>query len=188
MIRLHAIAPPSLAERAHEAAVGRAQRLAWATGHELREHTGLSDVRLAVHQLAHYAVTGEPPEGRVELVHEYMISVAEALGLDEQIDEELRLVLVAAEGRSYLHHGHDVAHRHLAALAGVSKAAVTQACRRGDGPQGWTNPDDGRDTLYAAEDARRWLSGRGVRGLVDLDAALGEVPPIRVVARMLRRV
>lgn len=158
------IDPGDLAERAHEAAVHRAHRLAFATGHELRA-AGISDIRHAVRILAIYATTGAPPEGRVELTHahEYMLSVAEALDIDDALDEELRLVCSVAEAREHIARGLPITTMQLAQLAGISHQRVTKLRQRGDAPEGIEVSDaQGKPRMIPADEARAWLIARGV--------------------------
>lgn len=133
-MKLSDIDPAKVGDEAHDAVAAQAHRLAFAAGLELREGTGLSDVRHAVRAIAHYAQTGEQPEGRPELIGEYLQSVAEPLytragtgpgydvpDLDEEADPATPwgLVLLAACGRHLIEQGEHVTLAHLAVLAGV---------------------------------------------------------------------
>lgn len=165
--RLADIEPRALASATHEEALEELVSRALALGvtDPIVPQVRPSEVWLAVHQLAHYARTGEPPEGRIELVGEYQLSAAtyrDHVREGGQTQAALDEVLDASVARLAIAEGHDVRHRHLAALASLTPVQLTRLSAAGDAPRG---TPEGRERLYDAEEARAWLSGRGVAGL-----------------------
>lgn len=170
-MRLSELDAEKVADEAHTAVVGHAHRLAFASGFELREGAGVSDVRLAVHQLCVYAQCGVYPEHRRELLGEYQQSVAEALytsathyevqDLDREADPSTPwgLVLRAGRARELIEEGEPVPADWLATLASVDAGYVRQLLSSGElranrkrGPY--------RRLYVSAAEARRWLTAR----------------------------
>lgn len=141
-----------------------------------------SDIGLAVHQVAVYARTGTPPEHRAELLPEYLQTIGEALwtgahpgvynavpfpwaaGAGEPT-EAIDVVLIAAVARDWLSRDEPVTQQMVAVLAGVSTLGLRNLVSAGELKADVPDDDDGRVRLVAAEEARRWLSARGVPGL-----------------------
>lgn len=104
-----------------------------------------------VRQLAGYACTGdagdwEPTEGDVEgAIADVLRAVTPSPALS--------LVIDAARGRATIASGEPVEARELAALAGLSATQVRALSRAGDLPG---------ELPLSAEEARAWLSARGV--------------------------
>lgn len=167
MIRLSTIDPAALAEEVHETLAARVRRLAFALGYDLHEGgAGVSEARHAVRLLAHYARTGEPPEGRPELVPEYLqtmvdldaVPPAAELAGERDPEDPLHVVVLAALARDALTRGRGtVPDGWLAALAGLSSAQVRRLAATGELRRG-------ADGISIA-DARRWLRARGVAGV-----------------------
>lgn len=175
-VKLSDLTPADVAAEAHDRVVGQAQRLAFAAGYDLvpgGAHT--SDVRHAVEALTHYAQTGQYPEGRPELIGEYLQSLAEPLytratdgagydvpELDHDADPETPwgLVLVAAVARDQIARRRGVTLAGLAVLAEVSPSRMRQLVSVGE-----LETDGGKPARVPAGAARRWLEARGVAGV-----------------------
>lgn len=80
--------------------------------------------------------------------------------LEADLGDPIALVLVAAWARWRLDQGQGVTARQLGALAGLD-ADVVRRMGRGGG----LALDGGRPAQASAEEARRWLRARGIRGL-----------------------
>lgn len=174
-MRLRDIDPAKLGQQAHEHVVERLHGLLTAIDPMAIPPPldGRSEVRRAVTLLAHYARTGEPPEGRRELVHEYLVSLVPA-GLlpdtdppDEPTTEDptaaiVHRVVLAVLARERLADGEPVPASHLAALADVSPARVRQLLSTGE-LRAWRRgiATTDRRAYVHPEDARRWIDGRG---------------------------
>ena len=174
MTRLRDIDPTTVADQTQDALMGRLWRLAQACGvtDPVSPAMTPSEAWLAVHQLAVYAVTGTPPEHRLELVGEYCLSVSEIVGwlgeptqlLDPETD--LDVVLAAALAREELAHGRPVSSAQLAVLASLSRVHLGVLQRQGDAPTGERSEGvSGRPLRIDAAEAREWLAARGVPGL-----------------------
>ena len=175
-MRLRDLDPAVLAEQAHEHCLGRLTGLAFALGYDLHEGgAGVSEARHAVHQLAHYARTGVPPEGRAELVHEYLISLIPLDLLPPSGDPEepdptapeavqgVHLVVLAVLAREALRQDQPVTSAQLAALGSLTSSAVRAHLVSGELRRWRAGPARGDRRAYVhPEDARRWLGARGV--------------------------
>lgn len=171
MTRLADIDPAEVAQSTHEALMGRLARLAGVCGvtDPLVPAMAPSEAFLAVHQLALYATAGTPPEGRPELVGEYMQDVAQYadwLGELRSLNDPktpLQVVLTAARAREALRADEPLTTGELATLAGMSRTRLSELSSTGDAPKGRRYPRrKGRPRLFPADEAREWLSGRGV--------------------------
>ena len=165
------IDPEALATSTHEAMRAKAAELAASCGvPDFPLSTSPSRVRMAVHQLATYATSGHPPEGRSELIAEYIGDVYEvATALDEllpgsaALDTDLGVVIHAASARDALDRGDPVSRVQLAALGGVSLGRIGQLVTAGQLPRPEVG-QDARQRLWDAGVAKAWLAGRGVGG------------------------
>lgn len=170
MIRLADIDPTALAVTVHDGVLERVLSLSQHLGAidpapVLAALQGPSELRLAVHQLAHYARTGEPPEGRDDLVPEYLQTLVDCdlvpdgaeLAGERDPSEPLRVVVLAALARDRLAVRRSIPEGWLAALAGVATSRVRQLVAGGE----MRRTAEG----IHASDARRWLAGRGVPGI-----------------------
>ena len=168
-MKLRDLDPAGVGDRAHQAVVDQILKL-----HGAIETAGdpspilaavasrPSEIRRVAHLLAHYAKTGEPPEGREELVEEYLISLLPS-GLVESIDDplagrrdpetEIELVVLAVLGRQALAARRPLGDAQLAALAGLSASRVRQLAASGE----LRRVEGG----ISSTDARRWLDSRG---------------------------
>jgi hypothetical protein len=168
-VRLSDIDAAALAQSAHDALLGQLWRPAMLVGIPQlpRPEITPSEAYLAVYQLAHYATTGTPPEHRLELVHEYQISVAEIQAwLPEGAEHQaLETVLLASAAREGLAAGRPLTGNALAVLASVSPGRLSQLVSAGDAPRPRQGKRDGREQLYSARSCCEWLTGRGVVGL-----------------------
>src|SRR5690606_28447147 len=109
--------------------------------------------------------TGTPPEGRVELVHEYQISVAEVQGYLEagaEPHESLETILQASGARRSLERGFPVSQRAMAVLASIDERSYRRLVESGDAPRGVVESRDEGARIPAVE-ARAWLMARGVQ-------------------------
>ena len=168
---LREIDPKEVATEVQDALLLRASDIAAAVGitdlPEPQRRPG--PAWLAVHQLALYATTGVPPEHRLELIGEYLQSVCEyADWLDElgnlvKPATPLQVVIAAARAREALDADLPVTSSQLAVLASITTSAVRQLQDAGDCPKGRKYPRrQGKPRLVPADEARAWLSGRGV--------------------------
>lgn len=182
---LRDVDPRQLADAAQREALDGLWRRAMAVGvtNPVEPSMSPSELWLAVHQLATYATTGQPPEGRPELAYEYCVSVAEYRDYVDDggpTQQALDEVLQAAACRDAIASGQPVTLDQLVALSGLSRSHVQRLVAAGDAPQPVEVGGQGRGhaTTFAAADARAWLSGRGVVFDVevarDLVAAAGE--------------
>lgn len=139
-----------------------------------RPELGASDLGVTVAFLAEYAITGVDPENN-DLVHDRLGDVLgamytcaarpnkiEARDLLDELDSgepttALEVVLLAAWARQRLSEGEALGKRELGCLGSLSLRVVQQLAKSGELV---TNPE-GR---VLADDARRWLAGRGVKG------------------------
>lgn len=181
-LRLSDIDPAALSAAITEAVAHHVGRLAVPLSPGLTVHVegphGDSGVGLSAADLARYA-RGEG--GLDSTVEDYAVELVPLLAsplatggdlplvltrwLSGQVDadlldpgsleDRLALVLTAALGREALDHGQPVSVGQLAVLAGVSPDHVRHLARKGE-----VTVKDGQ---VSAEDARRWLVGRGVR-------------------------
>jgi hypothetical protein len=165
MIRLATIDVSGLAAEAHDRVLGRVLRYAQHLGAVdplpiLAACRGPSNVRLSVQQIAHYAQTGTPPEGRAELVGEYiqtlvdldLVPDAETLHGERDPSDPLHVVVMGALARERLDKRQSVPEAWLAVLAGVAASRIRQLVGAGE----LRRTSDG---IHAA-DARRWLEAR----------------------------
>jgi len=165
MIRLATIDAAKLSDEAHAAVLERVLRYAQHLGAIdpapiLAACQGPSNVRLSVHQLAHYALTGTPPEGRAEMIGEYiqtlvdldLVPDSETLRGERDPSEPLHVVTMAALARERLDKRQSIPEAWLAVLAGVAASRIRQLVGAGE----LRRTSDG---IHAA-DARRWLEGR----------------------------
>lgn len=168
MVRLHDIDPKRLADEMHDDVLGRVMTLTQHLGcidpspvlAAIASGGGPSNVRLTVHQLAHYARTGEPPEGRQELVPEYLQTLvdldlvpdAEALSATREPWDPIEVVVLACLGREALAQRRPLTHAQLAALGGVATSRVRQLVAEGE----LRKVESG----ISSTDARRWLEVR----------------------------
>lgn len=162
------IDPGDLASRVQQHLEDKARALAFELGYSLMGDGAFSNIKLGVHQIAIYAETGTPPEGRPELVGEYILTVATALGhLDPQsgLYAELEQTLKKAQARDAITTGHPVPHDWLATLAGMSRKHLWSLSKRRDAPDAKVDPDERRRRVYDPEACRGWLAGRGVAGM-----------------------
>ena len=170
-MKLQDIDPKTLADDVHNMIVDRASRLAFEVGYELREAIGVSNARLTVHQLAHYARTGEPPEYRRELVHEYLVSL---VGVDlipdldpddepeasNEVEQAVHLVVLAVLARERLADEEPVPSAWLAALGGVTPSNIRYLLGRGELRRWRRGVEDDRRAYVHPDDAKRWIEGR----------------------------
>jgi hypothetical protein len=173
VIRLSTIDPVGLGEHAHALVLDRAHRLAFATGHDLVPGgAGTSDVRWAVTQLAIYARTGEAPEGRRELVGEYLLSLVAVDLVPEDMDpddvpardateeeEGVHAVVLAVLARERLADGQPVPTAWLAALGSTQPSYVRRLAQHGELTRSTRDTGD-RRTYVTPSSARRWLETR----------------------------
>ena len=123
--------------------------------------TGLTTLGHAVQTLTIYAQTGAPLEASV---HKYCVTLVGVA--DDALDDasrpdtttDLGIVIAAALCRESLEQGQPVRTGWLAALAGVTIGRVQQLVTSGD----MRATVKGGDNYVRADDARRWLGGRGV--------------------------
>lgn len=160
-MRLRDIDPAALGEDVHNQLYARLMALSQHLGGDPAPPlTRPSNVRLTVHQLAHYARTGEPPEGRAELVGEYvqtlvdldLVPDADALAGKRDLGDPLDVVVIGALARRRLDERRSVPEGWLAVLAGVAASRVRQLAAAGE----LRRTEGG---IHAA-DARRWLESR----------------------------
>lgn len=174
MMRLSTLVPTEVAEQAHDAVVSHVQRLAFVAGLDVQPGAGLSDVHHSVHQLTVYAQTGGHPEGRPELIGEYLQSVAEPLytragdgagydvpdlGDDADPQTPWGLVLLAAATRHLIEQRSAVTLAGLAVLAEVTAGRLRQLVVAGE-----IQTDGAKPARVTAAFARSWLEARGVAG------------------------
>lgn len=171
-MKLAEINPRKLADAAHDEALGELTMRAMNLGvtAPIAPDITPSEVWLSVHQLAHYATTGEPPEHRPELIAEYQLSVAtyrDYLHEGSETQRAVDLVLRASVARESLARDEAISHTDLAALAGLSKSHLTALVQSGDAPEPAYEvvPGTARTYQYDADACREWLRGRGVMGL-----------------------
>lgn len=188
MTRLQDIDPEKLAEEVHGWLTSYRWRLDMAisfSGGDTRYPPTTwqsSDAGRAVHQVAVYAKTGTPPEHRQELLPEYLQSIGEAVWQAPHPDvyqmvpfpwdagagepsTDLDVVLVAAVGREWIGEGRPVTQLMVACLAGLTVQSVRDLISAGELAATARDEGDKRVRLIEADEARRWLSGRGVPGL-----------------------
>ncbi len=168
--RLADLRPEAVGREAHELVLRQAERLATKIGCSLSS-VGPSDLQLTAADLCRYAQTGDTADwgdesGALDAAQslcEVLYSQAGVPGtfdvgeLGEDVDPEtpVGLVLAAALARFELGQGEPVTARQLGALAGLDERHVRLLARNGELALGGT---------VKAEEARRWLSGRGVAG------------------------
>lgn len=160
-MRLADIDPAALADEMHDALYSRLMALSQHLGGDpVPPLTRPSNVRLTVHQLAHYARTGEPPEGRPELVGEYiqtlvdldLVPDADTLAGRRDPSAPIDVVAIGALARQRIDERRSVPEGWLAVLAGVAASRVRQLAAAGE----LRRTEGG---IHAA-DARRWLESR----------------------------
>ena len=183
MTRLRDLDPAALGDAAHEHVLGRILALVGAIDPAgdpapiLAALGGRSEVRRCVAALAVYARDGAPPEGRPELVREYLVSLVGAEMLPDDLDPDdepdddgpladVHRVVLAVLARERLRDGEAVPSAWLAALASVTPAAVRQLIAGGE-LRRWRAGDarGSRRAYVRADDARRWLAARVVPGI-----------------------
>lgn len=172
---LHALygQPAVRGECAAELVETRARTLAFSVGYDLVPGgSGMSDARWAVAQLARYAVAGEPPEGRRELVHEYLVSLVNAGLAPDDLDPEddpagdeteqaVHLVVLAVLARERLADDEAVPMAWLAAIASTQPSYVRRLVGNGELRRWRRGIDESDRRVYVhPDDAKRWLAGR----------------------------
>lgn len=172
-MRLLDLDPQTLGQRAHEHVIDRIHGMLSAIDpmHIPPPLDGPSEVRRCVAALTHYARTGEPPEGRRELVHEYLVSLIPAGLLPEDLEPgdepetndetaaAVHLVVLAVLARERLAVREPVPTAWLAALASTQPSYVRRLVSSGE-LRRWTRGVQDRRTYVHPDDAVRWLESR----------------------------
>lgn len=175
-MRLRDIDPATLGQQAHEYVVERVHALLSAIDRMAMPLPldGRSEIRHAVTTLAHYARTGEPPEGRRELVHEYLVSLVPA-GLlpdtdppDEPATEDpvsaaVHVAVLAVLARERIADREGVPTAWLAVLADTQPSYVRRLVSSGE-LRTWRRGVEDRAaktrTCVHPDDAARWFESR----------------------------
>ncbi len=175
-MRLRDIYPEQLAQATHDALMGRLWRISMSCGvtDPIVPSMTPSEAWIAVHHLARFAIAGVLPENRAELVEEYLSTVsqyADWLGEDVSVGlstprTPLQIIIAGAGARETLAREKPVTTSQLAVLASLSQGRLVQLQQSGDAPRGRKERNRGkgasRARLVPSDDAREWLSGRGV--------------------------
>lgn len=175
-MRLRDIDPATLGQQAHEHVVERVHGLLAAIDPMALPPPldGRSEVRRAVTLLAHYARTGEPPEGRRELVHDYLVSLIPA-GLlpdtdppdepptEDRTEAAVHRVVLAVLAREAIAEHRGVPTAWLAAVADTQPSYVRRLVSSGE-LRTWRRGVEDRAaktrTYVHPDDAARWLESR----------------------------
>lgn len=166
MTRLENIDAAQLADETHDRVLARTLRYAQHLGTLdptailAATASGPSNARLTVQQLTRYAQTGEPPEGRPELVGKYvqtlvdldLVPDGETLHGARDASDPLHVVVMASLARERLAARSSVPEAWLAVLGGVATSRIRQIVTAGE----LRRTADG---IHGA-DARRWLEAR----------------------------
>lgn len=174
-MRLLDINPAALGQQAHDHVVSRIHALMTALDPmhvEAGIGDGPSEVRRVVTVLAHYAKTGEPPEGRPELVHEYLVSLIPAGLLPEDLDRigdepetedptaaAVHAVVLAVLARERLAQRQPVPTAWLAALGSTQASYVRRLVASGELQASKQDQGD-RRTYVTPASAQRWVDSR----------------------------
>lgn len=173
-MRLNTIDPQVLGQKAHEHVVERVHGMIAALDPMAIPPAldGPSEVRRCVTLLAHYARTGEPPEGRPELVQPYLVSLIPSGLLPEDLDRisdepetedpttaAVHTVVLAVLARERLANREPVPTAWLAALASTQPSYVRRLVGSGE-LRRWTRGVTDRRTYVRPDDAQRWIDGR----------------------------
>ena len=179
-MRLADLTPDSVADNAHDAALGHTQRLAFALGYDLAPGgAGLSDIRFACRVLTVYAQTGQPPNDAP--VAEYYLSLLPLYSSPSEQDSPTEipgpegaepstpwgLVLRACLVRDKLADDDDVTPAELAVLASVNPDAIRKLIRAGEITERSkrdSSTSGSPTAMIPARAAKQWLSGRGIKG------------------------
>jgi len=175
-MRLRDIDPTALGQLAHEHVTDRIHALMTAIDPMAipPQLDGPSEVRRCVTALTHYARTGEPPEGRHELVREYLVSLVPA-GLlpdtdppdepatEDRVEAAVHRVVLAVLAREAIAEHRGVPTAWLAALADTQPSYVRRLVSAGE-LRTWRRGVEDRAaktrTYVHPDDAARWLESR----------------------------